>query len=367
MRIDRYIFREWLKIFTLAVGAVLGLLLLSEIYNELPRFLARRAPADQVFSFFLLLIPGYLPSLLPICFLLSLLFSLATLHRNGEIVAIRAAGIGLFRLSRAFWIAAALLAGVLLWLNGSLAPSSIEMARFIREQVKEKDLASRSHTIRGSIQNLAVALPANEEIWFVEVYRRSSNEAFGVSVSLTSEDEEEERTRYEAARATFDPQRREWVLEDGLFLKLSGDPPIPESLQPFERLVLGESTMNPTILLGLSQRPKDLSLNQLAALLARFEGDPRVDPYRIRYFSILSTPFQFFVVVLIALPCALGSGRSRASTGFFRAVWLYLGFFAITALFSLAAQQGILPVLAAAWTPFAIATLAGIWMYRQNA
>jgi len=364
LQIDLYIFREWLKIFVLAVGAILGLLLLSEIYNELPRFLDRDAPLDQLLTFFLLLIPGYLPSLLPICFLLSLLFSLASLHRNGEIVAIRSAGISLFRLSRAYWLAAALLAAGLLWLNGSLAPSSFERTRLIKEQVKENDMARESKVIRGTTQNLAVTLPEKDELWFVEVYRRSSEEAFGVSITLPEGDTQ---TRYEAARATFDRESGNWTLTQGLQMVSVDSSGIPQSLQPFDTLTLENSAMNPAVLLGLSQRPKDLSINQLRSLISRFGESPKIEPYRARYYGILASPFQFFVVVLIALPCALGSGRSRASGGFFRAVWFYLGFFAITTLFSLAGQRDLLPTLLAAWTPFAIATLAGVWMYRRNA
>jgi len=364
LRIDRYIFREWLKIFTLAVGAILGLLLLSEIYNELPGFLERKAPLSLVLTFFGLLIPGYLPSLLPICFLLSLLFSLAVLHRNGEVVAIRAAGISLFRLSRPFWIAAALLAGCLLWLNGSLAPSAFEKARLIEERLKEKELAAESDIIRGTAQNLAVNLPESGELWFVEVYRRSTTEAFGVSVSQPHSGG---RVRYEAARARFDPNRGAWILEDGMTLRLPPDSGIPESLQPFDSIELTNSTMTPAVLLGLSQRPKDLSLRQLQGVLSAFGDDPRMDPYRTRYYSVLSTPLQFFVVVLIALPCALGSGRARSSGGFFRAIWYYFGFFALTTLFAFAGQRDFLPALVSAWTPFGLAALAGIWMYRRNA
>lgn len=364
MRIDSYIFREWLKIFSLAVGAILGLLLLSEIYNELPGFLDRKASLGETLGFFLLLIPGYLPSLLPICFLLSLLFSLASLHRNGEVVAIRSAGISLFRLSRAYWVAAALLAGGLLWLNGSLAPTSFEKGRLIKERLKEKELAEESEAIRGTTQNLAVNLPGTRELWFVEVYRRSTSEAFGVSISMPRS---EGLIRYEAARADYDREKDAWVLEDGLRMTSRQGEGLPEALEPFESVELSESGMTPTVLLGLSQRPKDLSLFQLRGVLAAFGDEPLLDSYRTRYYSILSSPFQFFVVVLIALPCALGSGRSRASGGFFRAVWFYLGFFAVTLLFSLAGQRDLLPALAAAWAPFVLAIVAGGWMYRRNA
>ena len=46
---------------------------------------------------------------------------------------------------------------------------------------------------------------------------------------------------------------------------------------------------------------------------------------------------------------------------------MYLAFFALTALFTMAGQRDFLPATLAAWTPFAIATAGGIWMYRRNA
>lgn len=364
LRIDRYILREWLKIFSLVVAAILGLLLLSEIYNELPGFLDREAHWHTTLTFFLFLIPGYLPSLLPVCFLASLLFTLALLQRSGEIVAIRSAGVSLFRLSRAFWLAGAALALFLFWLNASLAPEAVEQAALIKERVKEKDLERRTEVIRGTMEDLAVYLPESGELWFVEVYRRSTGEAFGVSVTT---DTDSKRIRHEAARATFDPADQTWLMENGITLEVLPGEKLPETLDSFASFEMKSSSMTPYVLLGLSQRPKDLTFLQLGALLSELEDDPRATPYRTRYLSILASPFQFFVVVLIALPCALGSGRSRASGGFFNAVWIYLLFFGVTAGFALAGQRGLMPPLAAVWIPFIIAALAGVWMYRRNA
>ncbi|MEM0967226.1 MAG: LptF/LptG family permease [Verrucomicrobiota bacterium] len=364
MRIDRYIFGEWLKIFGLAVAAILGLLLLGEVYNELPRFIDREASLETVLLYFFLLIPGYLPSLLPICFFLSLLFSLASLQRNGEIVAIRSAGVSLFRLSRPFWVAALGLAGLLLWLNGSLAPSSMESSRLLRERVKEDALAGGSEDFWGTSRDLAAYLPQNDELWFVENYRRTSDEAFGLSVNLSSS---EAPQRIEAARGVYDEEKGQWTLTNGVVLPITPADELPGELVPFDEMVLEGSRMTPILLLGFSQRPKDLSLLQLDQLLRQSEGDPKAKPYRVRYLAVLSAPLQFFVVVLIAIPCALGTGRSGASSGFFRAVWIYLGFFAVTAVFSFAGQRSWLPVLASTWTPLVLAGVAGVWMYRRNA
>jgi len=360
LKLDTYIFREWLKIFSLAVAAILGLLLLSEVYNELPGFLKRKAPVETVLSFFLYLIPGYLPSLLPVCFLVSLLFTLAILQRNGEIVAIRAAGVSLFRLSRAFWIGGAILALFLFWLNAALAPQAVEKAALIKERVKETDLDRRMEVVRGTMEDLAVYLPASEELWFVEVFRRSTGQAFGISRTV---ERGETRIRQQAARGHFDGERQRWILQKGVFVETPPGQTLPETLRTFAKLEVDDTELTPHILLGLSQRPKDLTFTQLGALVKGLEGDPR----RTRYLGILAEPLQFFVVVLIALPCALGTGRSRASGGFFRAVWIYLAFFAMKVTFALAGQREIFTPEVAVWAPFFVAAVGGMWMYRKNA
>lgn len=367
MRIDRYIFREWLKIFSLVVAAILGLLLLSEIYNELPGFLKREAPWKAVFLFFLFLVPGYLPSLLPVCFLFSLLFTLAIFQRNGEIVAIRAAGVSLFRLSFAFWVSGAVLALFLFWLNASLAPGAVEEAALIKERVKEKDLDRRMQVIRGTMEDLAVYLPTTGELWFVEVYRRSTGMAFGVSITNENAAEGDAGIRKQAARAQYDEKAGAWTLEDGMSLRIPPGEALPAKLDTFETLTFSDTGMTPSVLLGLSKRPKDLTFLQLGDMLGKLEQNRRTNPYRTRYLSILAAPFQFFVVVLIALPCALGSGRSRATGGFFQAIWIYLVFFGITAVFLYTGQRGILPPVAAVWAPYLLAAGAGVWMYRRNA
>lgn len=363
MRIDFYFFREWAKLFVLAVAAILGLLVLSEVYNELPGFLKREAPPEVTLGYFLRSIPGYLPSLLPVCFLLSLLFSLAVHQRNGEIVAVRAAGTSLPRLSRPFWFAAGILAATLFWLNASLAPRSLEEARRLKEEVKEEDLDRRTEIVRGTMEDLSVYLPEREELWFVEVFRRSSVEAFGVSVSLPAGTGG--HVRHEAARGRYDEADGRWILEDGFTMVTPAGGGLPETQERFERIALEDSALSPAVLLGLSQRPRDLTFLQLDALLDRMEAGSRTAAYRTRYLSILAAPFQFFVVVMIALPCALGSGRQRVSKGFVRAIWLYVAFFGVSALFTLAGQRGIFPPAVAAWAPFVLAATAGAWMYRR--
>ena len=95
--------KEWAVAFALTLGVVMGILVLQNMYDSLPDLLDTGAGFQAIVFFYLLSLPAYIPAILPIAFLVSLLFSLGALHRNNEIIAMRAAGASLLRLSRGLW------------------------------------------------------------------------------------------------------------------------------------------------------------------------------------------------------------------------------------------------------------------------
>jgi lipopolysaccharide export LptBFGC system permease protein LptF len=127
--IDRYVFKEWAIGFALTLGVIVGILILQNMYDSLPDLLDMGADVGEVVFYYVLALPAYLPAILPIAFLVSLLFSLGTLHRNNEIIAMRASGAGLLRISRSLWVAGLALSGLLFYLTASLVPQSVERAR----------------------------------------------------------------------------------------------------------------------------------------------------------------------------------------------------------------------------------------------
>ena len=102
--IDRYVLKEWLIAFTLTLGVIIGILILQNMYDSLPDLLDTDASFKQILFYYSLALPTYLPAILPIALLVSLLFSLGNLHRNNEIIAMRASGADLIRISRSLWV-----------------------------------------------------------------------------------------------------------------------------------------------------------------------------------------------------------------------------------------------------------------------
>ena len=103
--IDRYVLKEWLIAFALTLGVIVGVLILQNMYDSLPDLLRTDASFKQICLYYSLALPTYLPAILPIALLVSLLFALGNLHRNNEIIAMRASGLSLMHISRSLWVA----------------------------------------------------------------------------------------------------------------------------------------------------------------------------------------------------------------------------------------------------------------------
>ncbi|MDP4693186.1 MAG: LptF/LptG family permease, partial [Opitutales bacterium] len=123
--LDRYVFKEWLVGFALTLGVIVGILILQNMYDTLPDLLSQKAGFQKIVFYYALALPTYLPAILPIAFLVSLLFSLGSLHRNNEIIAMRATGASLFRISRSLWGAGLFLSALLFYLTASVVPKAV--------------------------------------------------------------------------------------------------------------------------------------------------------------------------------------------------------------------------------------------------
>mgnify|MGYP006267983483 CR=1 FL=1 len=365
MLVSRYLFREWGKSFLLATLALVGLQFFSDLYNELPGFLDRGGTVGETVRFFLYRLPGYLPPLLPLAFLLSVLWTLARFQQHGEIVALRASGLSLAGISRPLWLAAVLLALAMLALNALVVPLATRESRTIKETLKESLLTGDPDRVQGNIRAQAVYLESEQQLWFTEVFRRTEETAYGVRIDWLADGRPVRRI--EAARARYAPRRQGWILENGRTLTWEDGSSLPARASPFGERLLLDTSLTPTLLASLARDPRDLSLPELQAVIEEMPAGVARRPYVLRQYAVLGGPLQLFVVLLLALPAALGSNRQRPAAGFFRAAWLYLLFFLFVQLVGLAGGSGLLPAAATLWFPLAVALGAGGYLYRRYA
>ncbi|MEM1223062.1 MAG: LptF/LptG family permease [Verrucomicrobiota bacterium] len=367
--IDRYIFKEWLVGFMLTLGVIVGILILQNMYDTLPDLLDTGADASSILFYYSLALPGYIPAVLPIAFLVSLLFSLGNLHRNNETTAIRAAGASMFRFTRSLWLAGVLLSAGLFYLTATVVPYTVEQARTFLDNLEflaqEKTLDTKEV---GLVYNLGFDNQKEGRLWFMNRFSERAWLGLGVNVYLRDSNGLE-RSRIAAREAYFDDTAAHWVFIDGRELLIDPQTGDPLRTLPFDEKVFEDFYEDPSLMLSLHKDPDELSLFELNRVIETVppEENPAVHGYLVRYYSLLAAPFSCLVVVGIAVPFAVSGVRTNPMIGVSKSIGFLGVFYVLVSVATILGEREMIDAWLAAWLPNFVMLLISIWLYRKAA
>ena len=365
--IDRYVLKEWATGFALTLGVIVGILVLQNMYDTLPDLLDIDASVGEVVYYYVLALPAYLPAILPIAFLVSLLFSLGTLHRNNEVIAMRASGAGLFRISRSLWGAGLVLSGLLFYLTASLVPLSVERARtFIENLEYASEGEGKESKELGLVYNLGFDNRKDGRLWFMNRFSERAWLGLGVNVHTRGADGQE-LNRISASEAYYDDTQGYWVFLNGRELLLAPETGDPMRTLPFKEKTFEEFHEDPILMLALHKDPKALSLFELRRIIDTVppEENPAVHAYLVRYLSLLAAPFSCLVVVGLAVPFAVSGVRTNPMIGISKCMGYFLVFYLLISIATILGERQMIPALLAAWLPNLVMFGAAAWLFRK--
>ena len=365
--IDRHILKEWGAAFLLTFCIVIGVLILQNMLDKLPDLLRAQATFPQILYFFLLALPAYIPLVLPIIFLVSLLFALGNLHRNNEIIALRAQGFSLMRISRSLWIVGLLLSAVLFYLTAYVVPQTVERSRTFFDNL---DFAAREAVMEsrdiGLIYNMGFDNRRDGRLWFMNRFSERAWLALGVNVHLR-DNEGYEFHRISASEAYYDDTQGGWVFLNGRELLLDPVTGDPLRIIPFELKRFPEFTEDPGLMLALHKRPKELSLHELHRIIKTIpaEDNPAVHAYLVRYFQQLASPFTCLIMVGIAVPFAVSGVRTSPMVGISKSLVFFAGFYLLLSIATMLGERQIIPAWMSAGIPIFAMLFVSDWLFKR--
>lgn len=365
--LDRHVLWEWLKIFAVVLAATLGLLVLADMTDNLRDFLDFGAGPVEVIYYYVVLIPSHLPVVLPISVLISLLYALGQLHRNHEFVAMRAAGLGLLRITRSLWLAGLVLTGLGWWLNASIVPTSVEQARRVRANVEFSAEARQVGLDRvGIVPALAFDNQRDQRMWFINRFSRYTHRAFGVTVAELDR-QRRETTRIVAREAYFDEVRGVWVFLWGR--ETWFDPQTGETLRAvaFTEKSFPHIGDDPALMLRLGRKPSELSLRELRQIVEYYTADenPQVVRYAVHYQRLLASPLGTLIVIGLAIPFAVSGVRTNPAVGVSKSIGLFFLYYLLTSFAGLLGERQVLEPAMAAWAPNLAMIALALWLFAR--
>lgn len=365
--IDRYILTEWVKTFSLALGATLGVLLLQNIQHQLDDFFSWGATTSQIFRYYAYLLPTFLPALLPISMLVATLFMLGNLHRNNEIVAMRASGMHLFTITRTLWMMGILFSFLMFYLIAHLVPLAVQESNMISDNIKMAHSAEKQVAREvGTDYDMGFDNRKDHRLWFLNSFSRYTNDGYGVTV-YQFDPSGKEIQRIMGKEAYFDDVDGYWIFTKGRIMYFEPDTGDPIRSSYFEKQVFPSLTESPSLMLAMHKNPDDLSFIQLGHMLDKIspKENPKMYSYEVQYQSILASPLNCLVVIAIAIPFAVAGVRTNPLVGVSKAAGLFFCYYLVASISHLLGAQQVIPVFLAAWGPLILILLYTIYLFRK--
>lgn len=366
--LDRYIFREWLKAFILSVLTLWGILLLGEFQYQGMDLIEWGATTPELIRYYWTISPTFLPLIIPICLLVSILFTLCNLHRNNEIISMRAAGITLFRISLPLWFVGIGLSLALLYLNASLVPHAMESGEDTRDHLRNSWLAKTQLPSDLEVTHLlAFDNQQSNRVWLMNRFSGYTDEGYGVTVYQYTP-QGQEQMRIMAREAFYNEPAGHWIFIDGRELRFDPQSGDAYHSQVFPRREYPDLNEEPDLMQILNKRTKDLSFFELQEILAKIPVDhnPRMTEYDMNLQSILADPFGCLVMVGIAIPFAVAGVRTNPMVGVSKAFGLFFFFFGVQQFLRILGAQQVIPTALAAWTPIGLMLLVAVHLFWKN-
>lgn len=360
--IDRYLLREWLKMLGLVLGATLGLLLMQALYDDFRDLLADGAKFNDLAIYYMIKLPSYLSVVLPLALLVSLLYTLGLMHRNHEITALRAAGVGLFKITRGIWAAGVLLCGVTWYINATVIPWSVEASRDIRTNLAYRNqLQNRPADRVGMKPSVAFDNRSEGRMWFFNRYSQFTQRGYGVTV-VEMDTQRREKSRMMAGEAWLDPKQSGWVFRNGREITLNPEDGSVEGTATFAEKVRTDFDEDPELMLIYDARPQDLSFTELRRIIEYFTANenPKLTAYQVRYYGVWAETLGPLIIIALAIPFAVSGVRVNPVVGVSKSLGLFVVYFILLKTFGTLGGRDVIPAMWAALLPSLLMMATGL-------
>jgi lipopolysaccharide export system permease protein len=145
MRIlDRYLLRELVVPLGYCLGGFLLFWISFDLIANLDTYQSNRLGMAEVAQYYLLKLPEILVFILPITFLFALLYALSNHARHSEIIAMRSAGLDVWRIGLPYLLVGLVLSGLVFFLNEKCVPIGGERSERLLNRKNHTDAVGDS-------------------------------------------------------------------------------------------------------------------------------------------------------------------------------------------------------------------------------
>ena len=372
--LDRYLIREWLVPFIICLAGFMVLWIAFDLINELGDFTEAGLGAAEIVRYYWVTLPGNFFVVVPVALLLSLMYAINQHSRHHEFIAIRNAGVSMFRMSAPYLLVGLLLSAGLYWSNEKWLPNGLREGEIIKSgQATDEE----NQLGRGWIADVKFRNDEANRSWQIPAFNPAIGEmrSVGKNPIIISWKWDDEQPKREIMAVKGIWESGGWTFHNVRDYKPTEGFPEVHPITLHQTLRLEEFDETPTQIEGelkISPLFDKRAHKRWSVSLAEIDGYRRIHPniapekkaiLIAQYQARLAEPLTCLIVVLIAIPFAAPAGRRNAAVGVAAGIIVGLAFFMVQQ-FAMAVGGQLSPHLAA-WTPHALFGGLSAWQITK--
>ena len=354
--LDRYILGKFLSTYFFAIAMIIVVVVIFDYVEHIDDFTELKAPLKAIlFDYYLNFIPFFVNQFSGLFTFIACIFFTSKMAYQTEIVAMLSGGMSFRRLMWPYFLGAAIIGSLSLFLNLWLIPlSQRSIVDFEQHYVKRRMNAQYDRHIYRQIEPGVFA--------YIREYRDADHQAR--FFALEHYDGGTMTRSLEAADATFNPETKRWTAPR--YTQRTFDPTGLERFEQFRNL---DTLINleVTELGRINELIQTMNISQLNEFLGqqRAKGSDSINLIEVERHARYAYPLSTFILTLIGV--SLSSRKVRGGTGLHIGIGtgLCFSYILFSRFFEEFAKSGSLPPGLAVWLPNIIYLFIAVYLYRK--
>jgi LPS export ABC transporter permease LptG len=349
--IHRYVWKEFIEQFLLCFLGFTALGIGKIVFENNDLFISYRMPLNLIGMLLLDKVPALWMDVIPAAALFGVILALGQLLRQREFDVIRVAGCSLIQITLPICIGVAVICFGAFWWNDLVVSSANH-----RFETEVKRLSNQEN-LPLLKENVVFRGPQNRFIYLNRVDNRQKKITGIMVLELGTAGKWPRLITAESGRV----RNGVWVLYQGVIHDLDKDGVVTAELK-FPRMELLMS-LDYRVMMG-EKSPYEMRAKELLEKIKLY--GPYGYSYRVYYHQKFADPLISLVLVFLAIPLTMFTGRNSSWQGLVWCFLIIMAYYTLQVIGRTMGCNGVIPPLAAAWIPHILIFSVGLILFVAN-
>lgn len=349
--LDRYILRHFCVPLLLSLWVFAAIFVIVDLIDRLDTFLDRGTDLATIVAYYLYYAPYTVALTLPIAMLLASLFAIGGLNRTSEITAMKAAGVGLYRIFAPIVVLSLFVCGLAFAFNETVVPWATAKRMEIRRATGPGQTGNR--------HDVLLKTP-DGRIVYAKYY--NTEQKYAHSISIEKESDGSIASRITARKMTWGDGV--WRLQDVERRNFTGTEERTERIEVLPHLTLSDLGIVPSDFVKLQRSPDEMNYRELKEYIRRMKLSGRDATKSIVDLNLkIAFPFANVIIVLFGAPLSTGVRRPGKAMSFGISLLISFLYFVAIKTGQVLGWYGFLQPVLAAWLGNAVFGLLALTLF----